>query len=100
MKKNFRRLGAVVLLCVMVIGTSITSSADVHTCAFSYMGNELYSSWDGGSHPYYVYEGNTMVTKSCHITYYTYRKVYKCACGNTEYRDQWTVTEHSEHCGS
>jgi len=99
MKRNLRRLGAMVLLCVMVMGMSITSNADTHTCAYSYMGDQVYGSTDGYTHPYYVYEGSTMVAKSCHITYVHYRKVYKCACGKIEYRDPWTVTKHSADCG-
>lgn len=99
MKGKLKKLGAIGLLCVMLVGMGITANATPHTCAYSYMGNEMYNTVEGPDHPYYVYENGKMETKSCHITYLYYRQVYKCACGNIEYRNPWTVTKHSADCG-
>lgn len=101
MKKLAKKVLAMGLLCVMLLGGTITSSAGVHECAYSYMGIERYNVITGEVHPYTVYNYSTqkMETKSCQILYYYYREVWKCACGDIEYRNYSTVTDHLGACG-
>lgn len=105
MKKGFKKLAAIGLTCVMLMGMNITSSAagrvvpPDHKCAYSKMGENMYKSYVLTYHPFYVSDekGNTSV-ESCKVTVYCYREVWKCACGNIEYRNDRKVNQHSV-CG-
>lgn len=102
MKRLMKKVLAMGMLCVMLMGTSITSGATVHTCAHSYMGKIIYNVLDGGSHPYTVYNVQTgkSETRYCKIEYVFYKEVWKCACGDTYYIDLSPIVEHSDYCGS
>ena len=96
-----KKVLAMGMLCVMLMGTSITSGATVHTCAHSYMGVEIYKVIDGVSHPYTVYNYATQTSeiKSCQVIYQYSREVWKCACGDIEYRNFQCVEKHLGGCG-
>ncbi len=99
MKSKLKRLGAIGLLCIMLVGMSITAGAVTHECAYSYMGTNVYRIEEGPDHPYTTYENGKMVTKYCHITYIFYKDVYKCACGSIEHRNTRHEARHSKACG-
>lgn len=102
MQKLAKKMLAMGLLCVMLLGSTITSSATVHSCAHSYMGSITYNVTSGGSHPYTVYNGRTgkSETRYCKIEYVFMKEVWKCACGDTYYVDLSPNVRHSDYCGS
>lgn len=99
MKTKMKRIGAMVLACVMLWGVSVGVSAENlpgHTCAFSYMGTERYATTRITYHTYLDGNGNV---QTCEVRVKQFRDIYKCACGETEYRNQRGVVEHTGDCG-
>lgn len=104
--RKAKRLVSVGLICAMLAGMSITSSAAVvppdneSKCNYDqFMGINEYQKYDEGSHGYYVTDaqGNTTV-KSCPVTAVLRREVWKCHCGNINYVYHSTILRHGQ-CG-
>ncbi len=101
--RKAKRLVSVGLICAMLAGMSITSSAAVvppdHKCEFSFMGINEYQQYDEGNHAYYITDsqGNS-IWKPCPITAVLRREVWKCACEKIEYRNHSAVLRHGK-CG-
>lgn len=102
MKTKMKRIGAMVLACVMLWGVSVGVNAETrqeppkHECAFSYMGTEFL----GSTHiSYHTYKDENFIDRQCEVLVDQYRDIYKCACGAVEYRNRHGVPRHTAHCG-
>lgn len=99
MKTKMKRIAAMVLACVMLWGISASVSAQNlpgHTCAFSFMGVDQYATNPVGQHTYLDRNGNV---QTCKVIVKMYRDIYKCACGEVEYRNSHGVVVHLGACG-
>lgn len=101
MKATMKRIGAMVLACVMLWGVSVGVSAEtkqdppVHECAFSYM----YTQFLGSTHVTYHTYVDENGTHTCEVLVDQYRYVYKCACGETQYGTPYGIPRHTDRCG-
>ena len=101
MKTKMKRIGAMVLACVMLWGVSVGVSAETkqeppkHECAFSYMYTDCYATTHITYHTYV----NKYGTQTCEVVVDQYRDVYQCACGKIEYRNQHGIHRHTAQCG-
>lgn len=99
MKTKMKRIGAMVLACVMLWGVSAGVRAENlpgHTCAFSFMGKDHYATNHITYHTYLDKYGNV---QTCEVRVKQFRDVYRCACGAVEYRNPKGVVEHTGDCG-
>lgn len=100
MKRNIKKMLATVLVCIMVCGTGLIAHAQIHECAFSYMGTSQISNMQVSSHTYLEYNSITGKSekKTCNVYVQRYADIWKCACGATEQRNLRSNVIHTG-CG-
>ncbi|MDE5680126.1 MAG: hypothetical protein K2I01_06820 [Lachnospiraceae bacterium] len=107
MKTKVKRIGAMVLACVMLWGVSVSVSAaeepeptespkPPHECSFSYMGME----YTGTNHvTWHTYKDVNSIERKCEVVVDQYRDIYGCVCGEIMYRNKHGVVRHTVRCG-
>ncbi len=99
-KSNLRKVMAILVISIMLFGTSmmVYAAERSHVCSYSYVELKDYGTQNAGTHTYTAgYQNGQAITASCTVTIHKYGKVYKCGCGS-QYVDTYGVTIHSS-CG-
>ena len=108
MKTKMKRIGAMVLACVMLWGVSVGVKASEepeptespepppHVCSFSYIGTEHI----GTNHiTWHTYKDANSVERKCEVLVDQYRYIYGCVCGEITYGNKYSVVRHTARCG-